>query len=223
MVLLTLLAPFADALRTPLSSKQRRPANAHGNLFVDESCIDCDTCRWMAPATYGRAGTKSYVHTQPEGDDTAIALAAAVACPTGSIRTQTPEPSMRGIVESFPLPIDADRLPRVSHLGYHCAASFGATPYLLCMPDGTNAMVDVPRFSSKLAKAIVERGGVQLLLLTHMDDVADHNRWKQRFPAMVRVMHAHDVRGPDSWPYIDICVAWRSSWRARVCGSCSPG
>ena len=146
------LATSTAALRTSLASKQRRPANARGNLFVDESCIDCDTCRWMAPSTYGRAGTKSYVHTQPEGgDDTAIALAAAVACPTGSIRTQAPEPSMRGVVESFPLPIDAARLPRVFHLGYHAATSFGATPYLLCMPDGTNAMVDAPRFSSKLA------------------------------------------------------------------------
>jgi len=174
-----LLATSTAALRTSLASKQRRPANARGNLFVDESCIDCDTCRWMAPATYGRAGTKSYVHKQPEGsDDTAVALAAAVACPTGSIRTQAPEPSMRGVVESYPLPIDAARLPRVFHLGYHAATSFGATPYLLCMPDGTNAMVDAPRFSSKLAKALEARGGVQLLLLTHMDDVADHNRWK---------------------------------------------
>ena len=199
------LATSTAALRTSLASKQRRPANARGNLFVDESCIDCDTCRWMAPSTYGRAGTKSYVHTQPEGgDDTAIALAAAVACPTGSIRTQAPEPSMRGVVESFPLPIDAARLPRVFHLGYHAATSFGATPYLLCMPDGTNAMVDAPRFNSKLAKALEARGGVQLLLLTHMDDVADHIRWKERFPAMVRVMHARDVRGPDSWPYIDM-------------------
>ena len=111
---------------------------------------------------------------------------------------------MREVVNSFPLPIDAARLPRVFHLGYHAAASFGATPYLLCMPDGTNAMVDAPRFSSKLAKALEARGGVQLLLLSHMDDVADHNRWKERFPEMVRVMHARDVRGPDRWPYIDM-------------------
>jgi hypothetical protein len=43
-------------------AKRRREANAAGNLFVDESCIDCDTCRWMAPSTYGRANGRSFVH-----------------------------------------------------------------------------------------------------------------------------------------------------------------
>eukprot|EP01038_Epipyxis_sp_PR26KG_P014528 gene14528-19505_t len=36
-----------------------------GLVFVDESCIDCDICRWMNPRVFGRKGIKSYVHTQP--------------------------------------------------------------------------------------------------------------------------------------------------------------
>ena len=91
------------ALRSPLG-KQRRVANSHGNIFVDESCIDCDTCRWMAPEVYGRAGSKSFVHKQPEASQQAAALAAAVACPTGSIRTETPDPGMKAVLSSFPLP-----------------------------------------------------------------------------------------------------------------------
>lgn len=45
--------------------KQPRINNAPGNLFVDESCIDCDVCRWMCPDIYSRKGIKSIVHTQP--------------------------------------------------------------------------------------------------------------------------------------------------------------
>jgi len=187
-----------------VGSKQRRSANVDGNLFVDESCIDCDTCRWMAPQTYGREGTKSYVYKQPEGKERTMALAAMLACPTGSIRTVRPDPGMRAVVHSFPLPIDTHRLPRVFHLGYHCAGSFGATPYLLCTPGGVNVMIDAPRFNSRLAKQLDAIGGVHLLMLTHMDDVGDHNRWKERFPSLQRVMHARDVRGPDRWPYIDM-------------------
>ena len=29
--------------------KKSRKQNAPGNLYVDESCIDCDVCRWMSP------------------------------------------------------------------------------------------------------------------------------------------------------------------------------
>jgi hypothetical protein len=45
--------------------KARRAENVEGNVFVDESCIDCDTCRWMAPSTYARVGDKSAVVVQP--------------------------------------------------------------------------------------------------------------------------------------------------------------
>ena len=191
------------ALRSPLG-KQRRVANSHGNIFVDESCIDCDTCRWMAPEVYGRAGSKSFVHKQPEASQQAAALAAAVACPTGSIRTETPDPGMKAVLSSFPLPIDAARLPHVFHLGYHCPASFGATPYLLTAAPHGNVMIDCPRYNSRLAKQLDALGGVDVLLLTHMDDVGDMARWKERYPQLQRYMHAADVGGPKEWPYIDM-------------------
>lgn len=28
--------------------KERRPQNVAGEFYVDHTCIDCDTCRWMA-------------------------------------------------------------------------------------------------------------------------------------------------------------------------------
>jgi ferredoxin len=51
-----------------LSMAERRTANAAGNLFVDESCIDCDTCRWMCPSVYRKDGFKSAVYKQPVSD-----------------------------------------------------------------------------------------------------------------------------------------------------------
>lgn len=42
-----------------------RNMNLLGNLYVDESCIDCDVCRWISPATFGRKGIKSAVIRQP--------------------------------------------------------------------------------------------------------------------------------------------------------------
>ncbi len=30
----------------------RRSENVQGDFYVDSSCIDCDTCRWMAPEIY---------------------------------------------------------------------------------------------------------------------------------------------------------------------------
>ena len=36
------------------------PENAEGPFFVDSTCIDCDTCRQIAPATFGETGQFSY-------------------------------------------------------------------------------------------------------------------------------------------------------------------
>ena len=78
--------------RLPLSMemapfKAPRRQNAEGNLFVDQSCIDCDVCRWMAPRTYTRVGMGAAVTTQPLSEaDRVQAYAAMVTCPVGAIR-----------------------------------------------------------------------------------------------------------------------------------------
>ena len=171
--------------------------------------VNCDTCRWMAPDTYGHAGGKSFVHTQPPsatGALKAAALAAMVACPTGSIRLAKGEreADVKVVKSSFPLQIDDERLPNVFHAGSHSPASFGAMPYLLLSQ--TSALVDSPRYNSQLADRIATLcgGAPDFLLLTHMDDVSDHQRWAKRFPTMTRVIHSLDVRDERSWPYIDM-------------------
>ena len=66
--------------------RKRVPENVPGDFFVDSTCIDCDTCRQIAPAVFGEAADTSFVKAQPvSGDDRRQALQALLACPTGSI------------------------------------------------------------------------------------------------------------------------------------------
>ena len=39
--------------------QRKRTENAPGNFYVDSSCIDCDTCRWVAPEVFNRQDSQS--------------------------------------------------------------------------------------------------------------------------------------------------------------------
>ena len=41
------------------------PANVSGDFFVDSSCIDCDLCRQLAPASFARADSRAHNRTSP--------------------------------------------------------------------------------------------------------------------------------------------------------------
>ena len=167
---------------------ERLPANAPGDLFVDRSCIDCDLCRQLAPATFARSARdgQSYVRAQP-ADDAARdrALRALVTCPTASIGT-TRKLDTRAAARAFPEPITDD----VSFCGYASADSYGAASWLVRRPDG-NVLVDSPRFARPLAERIEALGGARWMVLTHQDDVADHARWAARL-GCERVIHRAD-------------------------------
>uniref|UniRef100_A0A7S1TXG1 Metallo-beta-lactamase domain-containing protein n=3 Tax=Phaeomonas parva TaxID=124430 RepID=A0A7S1TXG1_9STRA len=204
---------MASTATGPRAPHEANVANA--NFYVDKRCIDCDVCRWMAPAAFGRTSPtvggagQSYVYAEPQTpEEKTAALRAMSACPTASIHTRKPEAAARDAAGSFPLVVDAARLPRVFHLGYHSEASFGATSYFVATKDAGgdpfNIMFDSPRYVPALAKNLEAAGGVQLMVVSHKDDVAEMNKWKARFPDMQRVMHAADVRGEDRWPYIDM-------------------
>ena len=166
---------------------QRRSQNVPGDVYVDSSCIDCDTCRWMAPDVFGRADGQSAVTHQPQtAAARRSALHALLACPTASIGTIARPTDLTAAQEDFPLPVT----DRVFHCGYHAAGSFGAASYFIARPDG-NVLVDSPRYSAPLAKRLEALGGVRHLFLTHRDDVADHQRWHDRF-GCDRWLHAAD-------------------------------
>ena len=185
------------------STARRRPDNVAGDLYVDDTCIDCDTCRWMAPATFDRAGEQSRVFHQPVDEaERQRALMALLACPTASIG-DTAHHELKAAIAALPDRLAdlegravgegaADGAPGVYHCGYHAEESFGAASYLLVRPGG-NVLVDSPRFAAPLVKRLEALGGVRWLFLTHQDDVADHAKFARHFGA-TRVLHAADVQ-----------------------------
>lgn len=171
---------------------RRRGENVAGTFFVDDTCIDCDTCRWMAPETFADIGDQSAVHHQPTTDAARFEAALAlVACPTASIGVTADDPAAKRAVadaaKAFPVPLTDG----VSHCGYHSESSFGAASYFI-QREGGNVLVDSPRFAGPLVKRLEALGGVRYLYLTHRDDVADHARFAEHF-GCERVLHKDDV------------------------------
>ena len=65
---------------------QRLPENVDGPFFVDSTCIDCDTCRWVARGMFTQEGSMSAVTRQPvTKEERFAAFRALLSCPTASI------------------------------------------------------------------------------------------------------------------------------------------
>ena len=164
---------------------RRRPGNAPGPWFVDDTCIDCDACRQLAPTVFADLDGQSAVRRQPAStDEVRGAARALLACPTGSIGTSDALPDPATL---YPLELDDG----VFYCGYNARASFGANAFFARRADG-NVMVDAPRFVKRLRRALEEAGGVADILLTHRDDVADAARWADHFGARVWI-HEDDA------------------------------
>jgi glyoxylase-like metal-dependent hydrolase (beta-lactamase superfamily II)/ferredoxin len=168
----------------------RLPENAPGAFYVDDSCIDCGTCREVAPAVFTSEGSRtdqSYVHRQPEREaETLRAAMALVACPTSSIGTTDRSVDVRAAGAAFPERVDGN----VYFCGYAAESSFGARSWLVVRPEG-NVLVDSPRFARPLVERLEALGGVDLMFLTHRDDVADHAKFAKRFGCR-RILHEAD-------------------------------
>lgn len=170
----------------------RLPENVAGDFYVDSTCIDCDACRQIAPETFTEDHDTSIVHQQPENaGEIKRALMALVACPTASIGTVQHHDAHIGI-DAFPQNIAEN----VYFCGFTAESSFGAWSYLIARSEaeGGNVLIDSPRFATQLVKRIEAAGGVNLMFLTHRDDVADHARFAKKFGCQ-RVMHADDGAG----------------------------
>ena len=103
--------------------KHRRSQNISGDFYVDSSCIDCDTCRWMAPEIFDEQDEQSAVYHQPQDQLQRIrAIQALLACPTASIGTVEKPTDIKTVQEQFPLLIAEN----VYHCGYHAESSYGA-------------------------------------------------------------------------------------------------
>src|SRR5205823_5932100 len=125
------------------------PENVPGDFFVDTTCIDCDTCRQIAPAIFGEAQDTAFVQAQPQAtNDRRAALQALVSCPTGSIgcgRTDRPQ----SVMDDFPMPLEE----RVYYCGYNSTKSYGGNSYFIRRADG-NWLIDSPKFQPRLTKRL---------------------------------------------------------------------
>jgi len=166
---------------------KRLPANVPGDFFVDSTCIDCGTCRQIAPASFAEGRDASYVRHQPAGEAEAHrARMALVACPVAAIGTATKH-VFGAARAAFPEHLEDG----VHYCGYAAESSYGARSYLIVRPRG-NILVDSPRYAAPLVERVAALGGVRWMFLTHRDDVADHGKFRKRF-GCERILHRADL------------------------------
>jgi glyoxylase-like metal-dependent hydrolase (beta-lactamase superfamily II) len=102
---------------------------------------------------------------------------AALACPTRSIGTVEPRPAPHDI---FPWNLTAG----VWLCGYNDRRSFGAHSWFVPATAG-GFMVDAPHWVPDVVSKIEALGGIEHVLLTHRDDIADAARYADHFGADV--------------------------------------
>jgi len=170
---------------------ERHPDGVAGDWYADTRCIACDVARHYAPGLIRADGSGlSVVVRQPQSaDDEAAMWRAALACPTQSIGTTSRRRPPPGV---FPWQLTGG----VYLCGSNDVSSFGAHSYLV-VREGGNLLVDSPRYTGRLVDPIAELGGVAHVLLSHRDDVADADRYADRFGARVWI-HEADA---DAAPY----------------------
>ena len=166
-------------------------APASDEFRINERCIDCGTCWTFDPDHFASGSGTAVVAHQPVGEASQRqALLALQACPVAAIETsralQRTTPA-----DGFPSWICSHAAGEVFYCGWASHRSFGARSWLIQRADG-NVMVDVPRWSAPLARRIEVMGGLAQIVLTHRDDVADHQRWAQAF-ACERWIHRGDA------------------------------
>jgi glyoxylase-like metal-dependent hydrolase (beta-lactamase superfamily II)/ferredoxin len=172
---------------------KRWPENVSGEFFVDTTCIDCDTCRQLAPETFEDAGEYSYVYVQPQtAEQRRNALRALLACPTGSIGTLHPKHA-REVMADFPLHLEDG----VYYTGFNSPKSYGGNSYVVQHPEG-NWLIDSPKYLPHLIKRFEDLGGIRYIFLTHRDDVAEAHQYAKRFSSQ-RIIHRAELSAqPDA-------------------------
>lgn len=179
--------------------KERYSDNVEGRFFVDRTCINCDTCRQLAPQIFGEQGDHSFVYNQPQSsEDEGAATRALLCCPTGSIGTIGPNHAKETMSE---LPLELT--DGVYYCGFNSPKSYGGNSYFIAHKDG-NWLIDSPKFLPHLVSRFKELGGIKYIFLTHRDDIADVEKYATAFDAK-RIIHRDDAdSAPGSEVVLDI-------------------
>jgi len=168
---------------------KRLDSNVTGNFYVDSTCINCDTCRQLAPTSFEEVGDFSAVTQQPTDEGhVRQAYQALLACPVGSIGTElSDKAALQSAMASFPVHLEEG----VYYCGFNSEKSFGANSFFIEHSEG-NWLIDSPRYVKHLVDAFERRGGIRHIVLTHEDDVADADKYAAHFKAK-RIVHRADA------------------------------
>jgi glyoxylase-like metal-dependent hydrolase (beta-lactamase superfamily II)/ferredoxin len=182
-----------------MANVQKRVAeNVDGDFFVDSTCIDCDTCRQIAPAVFAEGPDHAFVYRQPaKEEDHWRALHALVSCPTGSIGSRGGD-RPASVMDDFPLLVEEP----VYYCGFNSPKSFGGNSYFVRHPAG-NWLIDSPKFQPRLVRKFEAMGGIAHVFLTHSDDVADAHLYAQHFSARRFIHRAELSSQPDAENVLD--------------------
>jgi len=165
---------------------ERHEAGAPGAWFVDSRCIDCDASRQVAPGLILRNpsdGNSVFVRQPETPEEVEMAWRAVMVCPTRSVGHETLK---RPATPVFP----HDLGDGVYRLGHNARSSFGAHSYFV-RRTSANLMIDAPRWTREVFRPLENLGGVDHVLLSHRDDIADAERYAGHFGAQVWI-HADD-------------------------------
>jgi glyoxylase-like metal-dependent hydrolase (beta-lactamase superfamily II)/ferredoxin len=172
---------------------KRVPENVAGEFFVDSTCIDCDTCRQIAPKIFGEAAESAFVSRQPRtAAERRATWHAVVSCPTGSIGCLG-NSSAKAVLGDFPLVLEEP----VYYCGFNSPKSFGGNSYFIRHPEG-NWLIDSPKYLPRLVRQFDDAGGIANIFLTHQDDVADAERYARRFNSRRFIHRAELPSQPDA-------------------------
>jgi glyoxylase-like metal-dependent hydrolase (beta-lactamase superfamily II)/ferredoxin len=166
---------------------RRLETNSSGPFYVTTACINCDTCRQLAPTVFQEMGEYSSVVHQPNtAREKLQAQQAVLACPTAAIHTDDKK-GLGAVERGFPLKLDEG----VYYCGYTSRKSFGGSSYFIRHPQG-NWLIDSPRLTPCLAEEFERMGGIRYIFLTHRDDVADAAGYSEHFRAE-RIIHEAEM------------------------------
>ena len=161
---------------------RRLEQNISGNFYVDNTCIDCSTCTYIAPDFFrtNQNINKSIVYNQPNSNaNIHQVLQALYSCPTNSIGFQNKNDlNLKNARHSFPLAVKDE----VFYTGFNSENSFGASSWFIKKKSG-NVLIDSPKYNPVLIKNIEAMGGIDYIMLTHEDDVADYKKFAAKFNA----------------------------------------
>ena len=167
--------------------KKRLPNNVEGEFFVDSTCLNCDTCRQIAPEIFGADGKFAIVVAQPNtAEEKRRSIQAVLCCPNGSIGLKD-RASVRDVMADFPLLIEDD----VYFSGFNSMKTAGANSYFVRSAAG-NWLICSPKFQGQLVANIECMGGLKYMFVSHRDDIGEAVKFREKFGCEI-ILHETEL------------------------------